>query len=155
MSHFLIGKLKFNHNKGHNQNLCFISCHETKLEVNSGRTKNELYHSPNFTLTDDCKRRLEAIFLEKLKFLMPLLMNLGIDFYQIANKQERVASIFASDDRNYTETYIVMKFYGKFISHNEKFEALEFINGQEYHISITQAPVNDILVFRLLYKDLK
>ena len=86
---------------------------------------------------------------------MPLLMNLGVDFYQIANKQERVASIFASEDRYYTETYIVMKFYGKFISRNEKFEALEFINGQEYQISITKAPVNDILVLRILYKDIK
>lgn len=155
MSHFIIGKLNFNYNKGYNQNLCFISCNETKLEVNAERTKNELYKFPDFALTDDCKSRLEAIFLEKLNFLMPLLMNLGIDFYQIANKQERVASVFASDDRNYTETYIVMKFYGKFISSNEKFEALEFINGQEYQISITKAPVNDILVLRILYKDKK
>jgi len=81
-----------------------------KVHVNIHRNKNELYSS--YRISDDDKIELDTLFDANFKFIIPLLLDIGIDFYVLAEKKIEKCFFTKAEIRPFVYNILMFKFYG-------------------------------------------
>lgn len=92
-----------------------------KLHANRQKNTDELYISNE--LTTKRKKELDQLFSKKLEFMKPLLNDLGINYYLLANNDRQTGLMIQANLRPLKHKKIIFPFYGNFSSPTDEVHA--------------------------------
>lgn len=110
-----------------------------KVHVNKDRNIKEIYTSNS--IFDRDKIELDELFESKLKFITPMLLDIGIDFHALAEKKIEKCFFTITETLPFEYTILKFNFFGKLSGESvnaeikQNIELSETYNNIEYKVS--------------------